>query len=149
VVAAPAGGVRTLLEWESEMQMVEEFLIFLAWGWFLWFTYTVVIGSRRAGRAQVKKLQQAGFSIDYMLKGNIYVLFDHTKRKIAFVFRDASFVYDYADIKSLTRNWVNLAGLKLKNGIVFALQDKKFRCGNLSHRQAEYWHPKLAALIGA
>lgn len=131
------------------MQWFKEFAIFMAWGWFIWFTYKTVIDSRRKGRAQVRKLKREGFQVDYMLKGNIYVLVDDARRKIAFVFSDRSFVYDYADILSLTRNWIDLANFRLKNGIVFATKDRKILCGNLSRRQAEYWHPRLAALMVA
>lgn len=129
------------------MQWVEEVVILGAWAWFIQFTYNVVIESRRKGRAQVRKLEQDGFHVDYMLKGSIYVLVDQTQRKIAFVFADQSFVYDYADILGLTRNWVSVGGLRWKNGIVFATRDKHIHCGKLSRRNAEYWHPRLAALI--
>jgi hypothetical protein len=134
--------------WE-EVKVLGNFVVFMAWGWFIWFTYSVVIGSRRKARAQVKKLREGGFCVDHMLKGNIYVLFDHTNKKIAFVFRDSSFVYDYGDVKSVTRYWMDFPGVKLRNTLVFALQGKKIRCRNLSARQAEYWHPRLAELIAA
>jgi hypothetical protein len=133
---------------ECEVKWVEEFFVFVAWGWFISYTYHAVMDSRKKARAQVAKLERDGFHVDYMLKGSIYVLVDHSQRKIAFVFADRSFVYDYADIRGLTRNWVSLGGLRFKNGIVFSTRyGRNIRCGNLSSRNAEYWHPRLATLI--
>ena len=131
------------------MEVIGSVLVFMALGWASWLFYSMVIGSRRRARAQIKELHLAGFNVDYVLKGNIYVLFDNTKKKIAFVFSDKSSVYDYGDIKSISRYWLTFPRLKLKNTMVFVLHGKKIRCGNLSTRQAEYWHPRLVELIAA
>ncbi len=84
-----------------------------------------------------------------MLKGNIYVLFDQTRKKIAFVFSDKSSVHNYSDVQDVTRYWLGVSAIKLRNTMVFALHGKKIRCGNLSARQAEYWHSRAAELITA
>ena len=130
------------------MPSLENFLLLVVWTWFFWFAYITLIDSHRKGRKQVERLRKSGFRIDQMLKGNVYVLLDHTRRKVAFVFRDRSIVYDYEDVKSLTRYWVTLPlGPKLRNTIVFALRDVErpfVRIGRLSAKQAEYWHVQLA-----
>jgi hypothetical protein len=131
------------------VKVVGSVLVLMTCGWLVWFVHATVIGSRRKAWAHVTELRRGGFSVDYILKGNIYVLFDHTQRKIAFVFSDKSFVYDYGDVTSVTRYWLNFPGIKLKNTMVFGLQGKKIRCGSLSTRQAEYWHHRSVELIGA
>ncbi len=103
--------------------------------------------SRKKAQSQVEGLRRHGFNADYLLKGNIYVLFDQTSRKIAFVFRDRSYIHDYGDVRSITRYWLGFLGLKLKNTMVFTLHNKKIRCRNLSARQAEYWHRLSAELV--
>ncbi len=123
-------------------------LSLLALGWAAALFYRV-IDSRRKARAQVAELQRAGFSVDHAFRGNIFVLFDHTKRKIAFVFRDHSHVHSYSDIQDVTRYWMSLPGLRFRNTMVFSLHGKKIRCRNLSARQAEYWQRRSVELISA
>lgn len=123
-------------------------LSLLAFAWAAVALYSV-IDSRRKARTQVARLQRDGFNVDYVFKGNIYVLFDQTRKKIAFVFRDKSHIHDYADIEGVTRYWLGLPGLKLRNTMVFALPGKKIRCRNLSNRQAEYWHRRSVELVTA
>lgn len=128
--------------------MFSNILSLVALAWAAASLYSV-IDSRKKARTRVAELQRAGFSIDYVFKGNIYVLFDQTRKKIAFVFRDKSHVHDYADIRGVTRYWVGFPGLKLKNTMVFALPDKKIRCRNLSSREAEYWQRRSVELLTA
>ncbi len=128
--------------------MVSVILSLLALAWAA-VSLRSVIDSRKKARNQVRALQHAGFQIDYALKGNIYVLFDHTRKKIAFVFRDKSHIHDYADIRGVTRYWLGFPGFKLRNTMVFALPGKKIRCRNLSSRQAEYWQKRSVELITA
>ncbi len=128
--------------------MVSSILSLLALGWGAVLAYSA-IDSRKKARVQVDELQRAGFSIDYIFKGNIYVLFDHTRKKIAFVFRDKSHIHDYSEIQGVTRYWLSLPGIKLRNTMVFALRGKKIRCRNLSTRQAEYWQRRSVELITA
>jgi len=128
---------------------VGSLLVLLALGWVAWRFLVMGPGSRRKARAEVTALSRAGFKIDDVLKGNIYVLFDHSNRKIAFVFTDKSFVCDYGEVRSVTRYWLSFAGLKLRNTMVFATHGKKIRCGNLSARQARYWQRRSVELMAA
>ncbi len=123
-------------------------LSLVALGWAAALFYRL-IDSRRKAERQVAALRQAGFSVDHSFRGNIYVLFDHTRRQIAFVFRDQSQVHAYRDIQGITRYWLGLPGLKLGNTMVFALNGRKIRCRNLSARQAEYWQRRAVELITA
>ncbi len=132
----------------GEVKVVSSVLSLLALVWAA-VQFRSVADSRRKARTQVQALQRDGFSIDYIFKGNIYVLFDHTRKKIAFVFRDKSHVHDYRDIEGVTRYWLGFPGFKLRNTMVFALPDKKIRCRNLSSRQAEYWQRRAVELITA
>ncbi len=117
----------------------------------LWVAALVhsVVHSRKKARALAEELQRAGFKIDHVLKGNVYVLFDQTRKKIAFVFSNKSSVYNYSDVRDVTRYWLGFRGIKLKNTMVFSLHGKKIRCGNLSARQAEYWQSRAVELIRA
>ncbi len=117
----------------------------------LWVAALVrsVVHSRRKAWAHAEALQRAGFNIDHVLKGNIYVFFDQSRKKIAFVFSNKSSVHDYRDVRDVTRYWLGFRGIKLKNTMVFALHGKKIRCGNLSARQAEYWQSRAVELIRA
>src|SRR5512142_1609964 len=108
-----------------------------------------IADSRKKAQSQVEGLRRGGFNVDYVLKGNIYVLFDQTAKKIPVVFRDKSYIHDYGDVHGVTRYWLGFLGLKLKNTMVFTLHNKKIRCRNLSSRQAEYWHRRSAELIAA
>ncbi len=128
--------------------MISSILSLLALGWAAALAYSV-IDSRKKARVRVDELRRAGFSVDYVFKGNIYVLFDHTRKRIAFVFRDKSHIHNYSEIQGVTRYWLSLPGIKLRNTMVFALPGKKIRCRNLSTRQAEYWQRRSVELITA
>ena len=128
---------------------MESLLVFFALGWVAWRFLVAGPGSRRKAHAEIRALSRTGFKIDDVLKGRIYVLFDHSNKKIAFVFSDKSFVCDYGEVRSVTRYWLSFSGLKLRNTMVFALHGKKIRCGDLSSRQAEYWQQRSLELIAA
>lgn len=130
------------------VQVVGSVLALAAILWVAALAYSVV-HSRKKAWAHAEELQRAGFSIDHVLKGNIYVLFDQARKKIAFVFSDKSSVHNYSDVQHVTRYWLGFSVIKLRNSMVFTLDGKRIRCGNLSARQAEYWQSRVVELIRA
>ena len=66
-----------------------------------------------AMRAGLEVLTRKGFNVDYLLRGNIRVAFDASRRQVAFIYANGTRLYDF----SIIRDWQLIArrGGVLKN----------------------------------
>jgi hypothetical protein len=103
-----------------------------------------------AMKAGLDVLTRKGFTVDYLLHGNIRVAFDASRRQVAFVYANGSRVYDF----SIIRDWQLIArrGVLSKKGntLHFTLEDDKhplIKIGGLSASDAGGLEPKLGALL--
>jgi hypothetical protein len=103
-----------------------------------------------AMRAGLEVLTRKGFNVDYLLRGNIRVAFDASRRQVAFIYANGTRLYDF----SIIRDWQLIArrGLfsKIGNTLHFTLKDDKhpvIKISGLSAIDASAFEPKLDALL--
>lgn len=134
------------------LEMNTIFTIFwLALGGFVVWTLVYASRQKRAINARVAQLRREGFSVDHSLAGNIFVAFDLSQRKVAFVFSDATKVYDMSIIRTWQRHWTERNGVRSNHAIHLTLRDPNaplVKITQLSGQQAEAWDAKLGALLG-
>lgn len=101
-------------------------------------------------QAQLDQLVASGFRIDHTLNGNLVVLFDDTKREIAFVYTDLVIRCSYDNIISHKWSWVDGNGVRFSNSLNFTLDNVEYpliKVGNLSEKMAEFWYAKINAIL--
>jgi hypothetical protein len=103
-----------------------------------------------AMKAGLDVLARKGFTVDYLLRGNIRVAFDGSRRQVAFIYANGTRVYDF----SIIRDWQLIArrGVlsKTSNTLHFTLEDDKhpqIKIGGLSAIDAGGLEPKLGELL--
>lgn len=97
----------------------------------------------------VAKLLKSGFSIDFLLNGSILVVFDDTRKRVAFIARDGVFQFGYGSVSKWNWVWVERDGRRINNHIQFYLRDKKMPLiqTEVSEHDAQLWHAKLEAIF--
>jgi hypothetical protein len=105
---------------------------------------------RSAMTAALDVLTRKGFKVDYLLRGNIRVAFDGSRRQVAFVYANGTRVYDFSIIRGWQLNARRGIFAKAGNTLHFTLEDEKqplIKIGGLSASDAGGLEPTLAALL--
>jgi hypothetical protein len=98
----------------------------------------------------LEDLTREGFTVDYLLRGNIQVAFDASRRQVAFIYANGTRLYDF----SIIRDWqlIDRRGLfsSIGNTLHFTLKDDKhpsIKISGLSAIDANGFEPTLGALL--
>jgi hypothetical protein len=133
----------------SVMELVLSLFLLCAGVLFVWSMRK----SRQDGtamKAELAALTRKGFKVDYLLRGNIQVAFDASRRQVAFIYANGARVYDF----SIIRDWQLSArqGIfsKIGNTLHFTLADEKHplvKISGISAVNAGGFEPKLGTLL--
>ncbi|HGO6128503.1 TPA: hypothetical protein ACK3RK_007088 [Burkholderia cepacia] len=100
---------------------------------------------------RIQELGREGFRVSHALtRGGVSVLFDDSRRKVAFVRWDSTHTFGYADVRTRTWHWLDKNGTKINNRISIAIanpQTPLFDVHMLGARDAEQWMAKIDAIL--
>lgn len=130
---------------------------------FLWIVIPVgvvaflVAGFRQSSRrkaqmeGRILDLGRKGFRATHVLsRGGVSVLFDDTRREVAFVTWDSTHRFGYGDIRTRTWHWLDKNGTKINNRISIAIaspQTPLFDVHMFGAQDAEQWMAKINAIL--
>jgi hypothetical protein len=103
-----------------------------------------------AMKAELAALTRKGFTVDYLLRGNIQVAFDASRRQVAFIYANGTRVYDFSIIRDWRLNARRGISLRKGNAVHFNLEDDTqplIKINGLSTHDAGSFESKLGALL--
>lgn len=110
-----------------------------------------VITVKRGGRKQLEALTSSGFQVDHLLKGTgVSLAFNDKDRRIAIVYFNATFYYDYSDVRDWNWHWTEENSVRSNNQIHLELKDKDrplVKTGSIPEITAEHWNSKLGVIL--
>lgn len=100
---------------------------------------------------RIQELGHEGFRASHALsRGGVSVLFDDSRRELAFVRWDSTHTFSYADVRTRTWHWLDKNGTKINNRISIAIANPEtplFDVQMLGARDAEQWMAKIDAIL--
>ncbi|NIF40069.1 hypothetical protein F3J14_03970 [Burkholderia sp. Tr-862] len=117
----------------------------------------LVAGFRQSSRRKAQTdhrildLGRKGFRASHALtRGGVSVLFDDSRREVAFVRWDSTHTFSYGDVRTRTWNWLDKNGTKINNRISIAIanpQTPLFDVHMFGAQDAEQWMAKIDAIL--
>jgi hypothetical protein len=103
-----------------------------------------------AMKAELAALTRKGFTVDYLLRGNIQVAFDASRRQVAFIYANGTRVYDFSIIRDWRLNARRGIFPKTGNTLHFTLADDKYpvvKISGVSAVNAGGFEPTLGGFL--
>lgn len=124
--------------------------VLLGFGAFCLYMLVAMIRSDINKRKHLARLADNGFTFDHVLAESITsVVFDDTKRRVAFVDGDGISEYAYSDISTWRWEWIEKNGMRIRHCMIIEVLDKKRPLYKLmlSKGTAELWYAKIGAIV--